>query len=83
MAHVKVVWSQGSYASYDELFLEGDYKRVSFDGMELVVGNKRIRDLVWFQEKAEEENNPYILNDASEILYLEIDGKVFRDVKEE
>lgn len=73
MAHVKVKYHEeewyeehGAHYSFPKFkFLEGDYKKVKWDGYELCVGNRKI---------ITQELSEYGLND---IDYLEIDGKVY------
>ena len=81
MAHVKVYYVVEE-CWYDEekdeggscpewKFIEGDYKKVIWDGNRLTIGKKRI---------ITENVRSYGKND---IEFLEIDGVVFRDVRPE
>ena len=81
MAHVKVLFVVEE-SWYDEekdeggscpewKFIEGDYKKVIWNGESLTIGRRKI---------ITQEMSNYGKND---IEYLEIDGKVFRDVRPE
>ena len=77
MAHVKVKYHEeewhedehGHYSFPEFKFLEGDYKKVKWDGYELRVGSRKI---------ITQELSEYGLND---IDYLEIDGTVYIERK--
>ncbi len=76
MAHVKVHYIVDDCDSVDERFLEGDYKRVSWDGLVLKAGNKTIYSAAYF-ESQEEKDGILIPYGATDIWSLEIDGHVF------
>ena len=81
MTHVKVLFvveefwydeekdEGGSYPEWK--FIEGNYKKVIWDGKSLTIGKRKII------------TSEIISYGKNEIEYLEIDGKVFRDVRPE
>ena len=62
----------------DELFLEGTYKRVTWDGLSLHAGNHHIMSHEYFIDQIERTGEGY-MGGATDIQYLEIDNKVYVD----
>lgn len=78
MAHVKVHYIVDNCDCADERFLEGDYKRVSWDGLVLKAGNKTIYSSAYFESEEEKLGHGMLIPyGATDILGLEIDGHVF------
>lgn len=75
MAHVIVKYIE-DYGEIEELFLEGTYNRVSWDGLSLRVGNKYIRTHQFFEDHISRTGEGY-MGGATDIQYLKIDDKVY------
>ena len=84
MAHVKCFYMEedGDYCAIGPLFLEITSKKVSWDGVLLKVGNLEIRSHEWFVQEIERTGFGY-LGGLIDILYLEIDGKVLVEWKDD
>lgn len=61
---------------FDERFLEGTYKKVEWDGLSLLEGNRRIYSHEWFVNEVETTGSGY-WGGANDILYLKIDDDIY------
>lgn len=79
MAHVKCKYSvEDEEGCFEDLFLEGDYKKVAWDGEILLVGNKRIRSRMYYENNLERTGYGY-LGGYNDIWFLQIDDDIYID----
>ena len=76
MAHVICQYVVDDGECFDELFLEGTFKRVEWDGMTLYAGGRTIHSSEHFRDIREGRAYGYF-GGATDIKYLKIDDKVY------
>lgn len=82
MAHVKCRYVVDDFDVVERLFLEGDYKKVIWDGLELKVGKKTILTHAWYEYKYA-IGEECTMGGSTDIEYLAIDGHVYIEEDEQ